>query len=160
MAEQDDIGNRGEDIFRVRITDFCGGKRPFFRPRFLGEKAETVDFLVELVDAGPTTPFFFVQVKTTRLGYTRRTPRRLRIDVAPEDVGRLGRRLAPVYLVGIDEVQEAGYILAILTGSRFRLSSFPTVFPLDCINLPRLYDEVKQCWEGRTMALSQSVFTE
>ncbi|HKB41409.1 MAG TPA: hypothetical protein VKD72_33595 [Gemmataceae bacterium] len=43
----------------------------------LGEKAETLDFLVELVEAGASTAYCFVQVRTTRLGYTRRGPPRL-----------------------------------------------------------------------------------
>ena len=61
--------------------------RPYFWPRYLGEKGQTFDFLVELVDAGEKTPFFFVQVKTTRKEYTTtQTPPRLRIEVSENDV--------------------------------------------------------------------------
>jgi hypothetical protein len=101
MAEQDDIGSRGEDIFCVRITDFCGRKKPYFRPRFLGEKAQTSDFLVELVGAGKRTMFFFVQVKTTHQGYTRRgRPPRLKVSMSGRDVRRLALYPAPTYLGG------------------------------------------------------------
>src|SRR5262245_34049516 len=117
MAVRDDIGSRGEAIFYVRITDFCGRSQPLFRPRFLGEKAQTLDYLVELVGAGERTPFFFVQVKTTREGYTKRSrPPRLKVGVLRHDVGRLSLHLAPTYVVGIDERKEVGYILAVLEG--------------------------------------------
>jgi hypothetical protein len=49
MAAQDDIGSRGEALFVARILNFCGRPLPYFRPRFLGEKARTLDYLVELV---------------------------------------------------------------------------------------------------------------
>jgi hypothetical protein len=52
MAASDDIGSRGEYLFSALIMNFCGRPVPYFRPRFLGEKARTLDFLVELVDAG------------------------------------------------------------------------------------------------------------
>jgi len=47
MAAQDDIGSRGEFIFCTRIMNFCGRDLPYFRSRFLGEKAQTFDYLVE-----------------------------------------------------------------------------------------------------------------
>src|SRR5262245_42448538 len=158
MAARDDVGRRGESIFVVRITDLCGGRRPSFQPHFLGEKAEALDFFVELVDAGPRTPYFFVQVRTTRLGYTRRAPRRLKVAVAERDVRRLAGYPGPVYLVGIDEVQECGFLLAVLSGSSRAVPSLPTTFPLDCANLRVLYDEVKQFWAGCPVALTSSAF--
>ena len=54
---------------------------PYFWPHYLGEKCETFDFLVELVDAGEKTPFFFVQVKSTRKSLTKGAPPRLRVEV-------------------------------------------------------------------------------
>jgi hypothetical protein len=59
MGARDDIGIRGEIIFCNRITDFCGRSGPYFRPRFLGEKAPTCDFLVELAEASKDGAFFF-----------------------------------------------------------------------------------------------------
>ena len=59
MSTQDDIGSRGEFLFGALIMNFCDRDLPFFRPRYLGEKARTLDFLVELVDAGDRTLFFF-----------------------------------------------------------------------------------------------------
>ena len=160
MTARDDIGSRGEAIFYVRITDFCGRSRPFFRPRFLGEKAQTLDYFVELVGAGERTPFFFVQVKTTRRGYTKRgrLPR-LKVGLSRRDVRRLALYPAPTYLVGIDERQAIGYILAILGGMTAPIPSLPVNFVLDAGNLRLLWDEVRQFWRGRDMNMRHSAFS-
>ena len=74
-------------VLRIWRSD---ADRPYFWPRYLGEKGQTFDFLVELVDAGEKTPFFFVQVKTTRKEYTTtQRPPRLRIEVSENDVRRM-----------------------------------------------------------------------
>src|SRR4051812_32205474 len=104
MAAQDDIGSRGEFIFCTRVMNFCGRNLPYFRPRFLGEKAQAFDYLVELVDATRGAPFFFVQVKTTRKGYTK--GQRLKVGMTAADVRRFSLFPAPTYLVGIDEPGE------------------------------------------------------
>lgn len=161
MAGRDDVGNRGEAIFYVRITDFCGRNEPYFRPRFLGEKAQTLDYLIELVGAGKRTPFFFVQVKTTREGYTRRNrPPRLKVKLSRRNVRRLALYPTPTYVVGIDERQEVGYILAMLEGRTAPFASLPTNFALDGANLRLLWEEVRQFWKGRDMAMCGSVFIE
>lgn len=158
MATRDYIGSRGEYIFCARITAFCGRPRPYFRPYFLGEKAATLDFLVELVDAGDRTPFFFAQVKTTQKGYTRRPPRRLKVGLSAEDLQLLARKPAPTYLVGIDEPADAGYLVGIVEGMEGPIASIPTAFPLDCHTLPLLYQEVWQFWAGRNMTMAESQF--
>jgi len=81
MAVSDDIGSRGEALFFIMLTRFCDRRLPYFRPHFLGEKFATLDYLIELVDAGSVTPFFFVQVKTTTQGYTRSRLGRRRLKV-------------------------------------------------------------------------------
>jgi hypothetical protein len=157
MAKEDEVGWRGEAIFVTCLTEFCGRDLPYFRPRFLGEKAQVLDFLVELL--GTSSPaFFFVQVKATRKGYTKRPPRRLKIDLTEEEMRRFASYPAPVYLAGIDEPQKLAYLLAVLASTQEAIPSFPTSFPLDCANLARLYDEVRQFWTGRDMALRRSCF--
>ena len=158
MAAQDFIGSRGESLFCARILNFCGRPFPYFLPRFLGEKAQTLDFLVELVDAGDPTLFFFVQVKTTRKGFTRRD-KRLKIEMSGVDVRRFSLVPAPTYLVGIDEPGEGAYLLPVLEGMKTTISSIPTTYPLDCTNLGRLYGEVKQFWSSRDMTRRSSVFS-
>lgn len=157
MAARDDIGSRGEYLFSARIMSFCGRPLPYFRPRFLGEKAQTLDFMVELVDTGDRTLFFFAQVKATRRPLTRKD-KRLRVEMPADEVRRAAQVPAPTYLIGVDEQAEEAYIMPILDGMTRALPSIPTTFPLDCTNLPRLYTEVEQFWAGRDMRRRSSVF--
>lgn len=59
MGISDYIGGRGEAIAFARLTRLCRPESdlPYFWPHYLGEKCETFDFFVELVDAGERTPF-------------------------------------------------------------------------------------------------------
>lgn len=160
MAVSDDIGTRGEALFYVLMTQFCGRQRPFFRPHFLGSKFTALDYLVELVDAGPITPYCFVQVKTTIRGYTRgsQATRRLKVQVSKDDMQRLVSFPAPTYVIGIDERDEIGYIVSANAGSPERFASLPAVFPLTCETLAMLWDEVRIFWSQRDMTLTGSVF--
>jgi hypothetical protein len=159
MATGDDIGSRGEAIFQVRLTRLCGRKRPFFRPHFLGAKFATLDFMIELIDSGPAA-FFFVQVKTTTRGYTKRDePPRLKVGVSLRDVRRLLRYPAPTYVVGIDEPTEKGFIVSVHGTRAKAISSLTSKYPLDCGNLRRLWEEVRAFWEGRDMVRRSSVFS-
>lgn len=137
--------------------NFCGRDLPFFRPRFLGEKSPARDFIVEVVEAAADY-YFFVQVKATRKGYTKRG-RRLKVGVSMEDVSRLSRMSAPAYLVGVDEPNDLAYILAILPSTTGPIASMPTNFPLDCTHLPRLHREVVDYWTGRDTTRLRSSFT-
>jgi hypothetical protein len=162
MATRDDIGSRGEALFFIMLTRFCGRRMPYFRPHFLGEKFAALDYLVELVDAEAMTPYFFVQVKTTTLGYTQGKPgqRRLKVQVSAENVRRLIHYPAPTYIVGIDEREEKGYIVSGNQRTHLRVSSLSTQFPLDCMNLERLWNEVRDFWQQRDMKLLNSVFID
>jgi hypothetical protein len=158
MATRDDIGSRGEFIFSARIMAFCGRARPCFRPYFLVAKAEAIDFLVELVDAGDRTPFFFVQVRATQKRYTKKSPVRLKVGMSAREMMLFGLKPAPTYLVGIDEPADRGHIVGILEGMNTAIASIPTSFPLDCTTLPLLYQEVQQFWTGRKMAMAKTQF--
>ncbi len=155
----DDIGSRGEAIFAVLVSNFCDRSRPYFRPRYLGEKAEAVDFLVELLDVEGTIPFCFVQVKTTRQGHTKRQPRRLKVGLTEEEVRRLVCFPAPTYFVGIDEVNEDGFILAVLSSAVGAIPSLLTQFPLTRDTLRIWWEEVQQFWKGRNTTRNHSAFT-
>ncbi len=160
MSVVDDIGGRGEAIFYVRLTDFCGRDRPYFRPRFLGEKSQTHDYLVELIDAGKSQPFFFIQVKTTKQGYTKKTSLpRLKVKVSKEGIRRMALYPAPTYLVGIDEMNESAFIVAVHGKMNKALSSLPTKYPLDSSNLKLLWNEVKDFWNSRDMTQTTSAFS-
>ena len=102
------VGSRGEAICYVLLTKHHAGRGAIFRPQFLGDKWPVVDFIVELVSVGSSIPFFFVQVRSTRAGYTPRT-KQLRVKASSAQVTALASYPAPTYIVAIDEVTETGY---------------------------------------------------
>jgi hypothetical protein len=157
-VEADDIGDRGQWLFCLLITQICPGRNePYFRPRFLGDKYPTVDYLVELV--GREAYFFFVQVKTTRQGYRQgKKTRRLRVNVTREDVQRMVVSPIPTYVVGIDELLEVGFLLSMNEHRKAGLGGLPTKHQLDSENLARLWQEVHNFWASRNMVLTGSHF--
>src|SRR5437667_8835686 len=102
MAARDLIGKRGEAIVTARLMDFCGNLEPYFDVHPLGEKCPTFDYLVELVNAGNSVPYFLAQVKSTRKGFTENS-RRLLVQVDAEYVLRMVQCPLPTYLIGVDE---------------------------------------------------------
>lgn len=144
-VNKDALGDRGEAIFRVLITEFDTETGPIFRPYFLGEKWPVVDFIVEILGAGAVTPYFFVQVKTTRAGYTQRE-RRLKVSVSGDDIRLLASYPAPTYIVGIDEVGRDGFLVS-ANGENLRsLSSLSTQFAINAANRRLLWEEVNAYW--------------
>jgi Domain of unknown function (DUF4365) len=154
----DDIGDRGEWLFCMLITQPCPGRNgPYFRPTSLGDKHPTFDFLVELV--GSEAYFFFVQVKSTRQGYRKGSgTRRLRVNVGRDDVQRMVASPIPAYVVGIDEPREVGYLLSMNEPRQAGLGGLPARHLLDCGNLERLWQEVRNFWASRNMVLTGSHF--
>jgi hypothetical protein len=140
------VAARGEALFRVLISRSQQESGFLFQvPHFLGEKQRTVDFYVELVSAESAPPHFFVQVKTTRAGYTHRE-RRLRVRVSDGELQRLAGYHAPTYIVGIDEPWERGYIVS-ANGERTRgWATMTTAYPLEGDVLTRLRNEVEAYW--------------
>ncbi|HST58942.1 MAG TPA: hypothetical protein VLK84_09645, partial [Longimicrobium sp.] len=124
-----------------------------------GEKWPTVDFIVELLGAGPAVPYFFVQVRTTRAGFTARQ-RRLKVRVSQHSLRRLGKLPAPTYVVGIDEVGEAGYIVSANGESNVRIASLPTAHPIDRRRREQLWHEVYEYWKARQMTGFRSAFAD
>ena len=115
MGKFDFIGGRGEAIAFARLTKVCrDGDVPYFCPHYLGEKCQTFDYLVELVDAGETTPYFFVQVKATRKDFTKKqVPPRLVVRVTEEDIRRMVAFPAPTYVVGVHEDEERAFVVSV-----------------------------------------------
>ncbi len=162
MASADFIGGRGEAIAFARLARICrtDADLPYFWPHYLGEKCETFDFLVELMDAGETTPFFFVQVKSTRKQLTRsQRPPRLRVEVAEKDIRRMLSFPAPTYVIGVQEVLERAFIISVHGAMSEAIPSITTAHELTCDTLRRLWDEVRGFWQGRDMTRSTSSFT-
>jgi hypothetical protein len=154
---REDIGERGQWLFCHLMTELCGRDDPFFRPRFLGDKYPTFDYIVEVVDRPEY--FFFVQVKGTTLGYTQH-PHRLRVQVSQDDVDRMAACPAPAYVVGIDVTTIGlGFILSV-NEPRDHVASLTTQFRIDCTLLSQLRDEVVGYWSSRDMVLAGSRFRE
>ncbi len=154
----DRIGERGESIFRLLITEFDGLPEPRFHPVFLGDKHPGVDFLVGLTGTGSTTPFFFAQVKATRQGYRSRDGRLKMGRLSREELLAIARYPAPTYLFGIDVIRECGFILSVNEEEYSHLNGFPTAYPINPENRSRLWHEVKRYWERRRRL--RSCFTD
>lgn len=157
---RDALGQRGEAIFTVLMTEFHSQAGPIFRPQFLGDKWPCVDFILELVgETGSIQPYCFVQVKTTRQGYTQRD-RRLKVQLGAEQVTALAAYPAPTYLVGIDELNEQGYIVSINGETRAAVSSLTTEFPLDHERRELLWAEVLEYWMACAVPAVESRFCD
>jgi len=160
MGQRDEIGIRGEALFTAAIMKFCGRKRPYFVSHFLGEKFKTLDFIVELLGVRKGSPYLFVQVKTTRRGYSEsRDGKKLRVGVKQVDVCRMRDYPAPTYLVGIDEVGEKAFIISIDERTTTAISGMTTRYELDGPNLIILWNEVRSYWEQRDMKVRKSAFS-
>lgn len=162
MPAKDDIGNRGEAIFELRITDPLGPSGdPLFRPYHLGEKFPALDYLVELVGL-PTgrVGYFFAQVKSTRKGFTRRTPVRLPVKITQRDIDRMLTYPGPTYIIGIDERPgyERAYIVSVNRPGMRRIQGLEPAFPLDAANMNALWKEVEGYWSDRDMVMARSLF--
>lgn len=142
---RDALGARGESLFHLLMTPFPLGGSPIFKPQFLGDKWQYLDFIVELVGADSYIPYFFVQVKTTRQGYTKKE-NRLKVKVEEESVIGIASYPAPTYIVGIDEIQEVGYLVSANGENLKSLSSLSTKFPINKENRQTLWDEVNNFW--------------
>jgi hypothetical protein len=122
----------------------------------LGDKHPTFDYLVELVGSDA---YLLVQVKATRQGYRQgKGSKRLRVNVDLVDVQRMVASPIPTYVVGIDEPRERGYLLSMNEPRQTGLGGLPARHRLDCMNLQRLWQEVRNFWASRNMELVGSHF--
>lgn len=159
MVIGDDIGDWEQWLCCLLMTQICPGQtRPYFRVVLLGDKHPTFDLLVELLGKEPYC--FLVQVKSTRQGYRQgKKGRRLRVNVDWEDVQRMVASPIPAYVVGIDELQEIGYILSMNEARPSGLGGLPAKHLVDCGNLQFLWQEVHDFWASRKdMGLTGSRF--
>ena len=157
MGTRDLIGKRGEGIVTARLMDFCGNPVPYFDVHPLGEKCPTFDYLVELVTAGPSVPYFLTQVKATKQGFTKRKSRLL-VQVDEEDVQRMLRCPFPTYLIGVDEPNDSAFVVSIHGSIRGPITSMPSKYPLNAANLRKLWDEVIAYWLKLDASAKESAF--
>jgi hypothetical protein len=161
MGIADFIGGRGEAIAHKQFSQFCRIEPdlPFFVPHHLGEKCRTFDYLVELVDTDETPLFFFVQVKTTRKALTKtQNPPRLRVEVSEKDIRQMVACPLPTYVVGVQEIEERAFIIAVHGEMSKAIPSITTAHELNPDTLRRLWDEVREFWRDRNLAQTTSFF--
>jgi hypothetical protein len=158
MAVRDLIGKRGESIVSERLLDFCGNDLPFFDPHPLGEKCPTFDYLVELMDAGRSPPYFLASVKATKKGYGKGTVN-LQVGVKARDVEAMVKCPVPTYLIGVAEPAGRAFIVSVHGDLKGAISSIPSKYPLDSTNLPKLWGEVQAYWKTLDLKAKTSAFT-
>jgi hypothetical protein len=156
----DSIGRRGESIFTVLITKWCDG-HPWFVDTFLGEKHETTDFMVDLIEPTAGHAHFYVQVKSTRARYKGAgLDRRLDVTVTREDVEKLKQIHAPTYVAGIDIDRVCGYIVGVTQASTSGIYGIPVRHSLNCRTLKALWKEVDEYWKAKTILAQESKFSD
>jgi hypothetical protein len=148
MTSNDRIGNHGEFVFQALISRRCRS-RFYFHPIHLGEKHPITDMVVELLDTTGIHAMFYVQVKSTSLGYTGIAPdEMLRIEVSSTDIERLKKYPVPTYVAGIDIVNGRGFLGGIVESTYGGINGLPTRHPINCKNIGRLWEEVNAYWNG------------
>jgi len=155
---KDVTGFRGEKILELRLTDYQEFRGPLFRPGFLGDKWPAIDFYVELRRAGGKTPYFFVQVKTTR-GSLGKSAASLKIFSRKSDIQRLLKIPGPTYIIGIHEKSQRVFVRSIHAGTPAKaVTRIPVSNELTQENLRKLHDEVKNFWNDSDFKPKVSAF--
>jgi hypothetical protein len=149
------VGDRGEIIFELAITDYSQFARPLFRPAFLGDKWPALDYLVELIGVRGMTPIFFVQVKTTAAAIV---GNHLTVALPPKRKKPLVRIPGPTYLFGVQEPMKRAFIRAVNDGTPQGVYEIPVTHELTPANLQVLYDEVKAFWSLQDFKPRNSAF--
>ncbi len=142
---KDRLGEKCEEIFVALMTESHSDKGAIFKPRYLDDKLPYVDYIVELVGAGQSAPYFFVQVKSTTQGCTKKQ-NRLKVKFSQESVRGIASYPAPTYIIGIDEKEKTGYLISANGEELGSMSSLPTIFPIDMQNRGVLWNEVNDFW--------------
>jgi hypothetical protein len=156
----DIIGKRGEALFRVIITKWCGGVQ-WFDETFLGEKTEGLDFEVRLISSTVFHASFYVQVKATAKPnrYSGAgNKRRINITLKPSDAKKLGRMRVPAYVVAVDVLSGKAYIKNVKAGAIKGFTGISTRHLLNCKAIRKLWKEVEEFWKSRPQGMTRSVF--
>jgi hypothetical protein len=162
LFTNEQIGRLAESLAEVHLSRPVMGRfrRPLFRPTSLGEKYPTVDFLVDVLGRmDDALGFFFIQVKGTapRSAGTVRLP----VKVSADGFNLLAGIPAPTYLVGVDVIAEASYLIAAHKKRKGRLSSITKAYDLrsDAVRI-ELYREVLAYWRANKPLLWRTRFKD
>ncbi|MEM7556720.1 MAG: DUF4365 domain-containing protein [Cyanobacteria bacterium P01_A01_bin.84] len=151
--------DKSREIFIKLMSEPHSDSGAIFKPRYLEDKLPYVDYIVELVGAPGTVPYFFVQFKSTKLGYTKKD-KRLRVKFPQENVRGLAAYSAPTYIVGIDEKEETGYLISVEGEELSAIASIPSLFPINMQNRGNLWNEVNDFWLKCNRVKKTSQFIE
>jgi hypothetical protein len=160
MSLNDRIGNHGELVFQTLISRSCRG-RFYFRPIHMGEKHPSTDIVVELFDPTDLRSVFFIQVKSTTLGYTGKgSDEKLRVKISASDIELLKKAPGPAYVAGIDINRGRGYLSGIVSSTEGAINGLPTRHPIICQSIRKLWTEVDAHWstEPRSLPMTSTVF--
>jgi hypothetical protein len=139
------IGDRGERIFELAITDYEQFRYPLFKPAFLGEKWPNIDYYVELLGVRNASPFFLAQVKSTAGDIAGES---LSIQAPKVKCVNPYRIPGPTYLVGVHEPTSRAFIMSLHTTPQHGVYNIPLRFELHPDNLQLLHQEVADFWRG------------
>jgi phenylpyruvate tautomerase PptA (4-oxalocrotonate tautomerase family) len=160
MNKRDYIGQRGEALFLFMITDWCGKDEPWFQAVHLGEKYQTKDFLVDLVNPASGQANFYVQVKTTKGTYSGKgQKRKLKVRVSKASMKKLKKVPAPVFVVGIDIETRMGYVVQITEETADSISGIALTHPLNCTQIKKIWEWVNNYWGNKSMLPEKSAFS-
>jgi hypothetical protein len=152
------IGERGEDIFKLAITDYQYFQRPLFKPGFLGDKWPTVDFYVEALGIRGSTPFFLAQVKSTNAPLDPNI-NFLSVRATKQKCIDLYKLHGPTYIVGVHEPSRRTFILSVHARPNQGVYRIPFDFELTPDNMRRLHQEVSDFWTASHHKPARSHFT-
>ncbi len=163
-SKNDDLGARGEELVSscLRTPSSAHNNRIRFRPKFLGEKSELLDFLVLLVDEQSQAfgPHFFLQVKTTATT-PKEDAKSIVTEFTAEEVSKALALKTPVYLVAVDASKpysESIYVMGIGASRIKGISAIPKSLSLkDPAIRETLYEEVKDHFQARNFAFKSKV---
>ncbi len=153
------IGERGERIVELCLTDYKDFEQPLFRPSFLGEKWPAIDFYVELTTIPNKRLYFFGQVKTTT-GLLSDTDEKLCIHSTAENIQHLLQTPAPTYIFAVHEPSQRVFIRSVYQGVKAQaITQIPIKYELTSSNLKKLNEEVSNYWNTHQHKPTFSVFS-
>ena len=98
------IGDPGENLAALRLAKFG-----VFKTYFLGEKAPSADFLIEIIDE--ENPYHaLVQVKSIGQEKRYRNTGWMITPVQASKLSALHKRILPTYVAGVDLIEEKVYV--------------------------------------------------
>jgi len=155
-------GDFGEHLAAMLLSQWTV-QGQLFDIVMIGGKWPTIDVYAEISSAGNQKMVCFFQVKSTELGYTKHTHRRLKIQVPKDKVNKLSAYSAPTYLIGVDYKRlnwptSVAYIKTIRGSYLHGISSMETTNVVNPANLILLKNEVEAFWQAINPSAQKNIY--